>query len=57
MNEYIAVYRLYNNIDIAHFHTFSQYINWQFALLELNKRDDDYIPFEIMQIKEVKIYE
>ena len=54
---YTVVYRIYGSIEVAHFKTFSQYVNWQFALLEINewhKQFSDYIAFEVMSIREGK---
>ena len=53
---YIVTYRIYGSIEIVRFKTFSQYINWQFALLEINKwhkKFSDYVAFEILSIKEI----
>jgi hypothetical protein len=54
---YTVVYRIYNSIEVVHFETFSQYVNWQSFLLELNewhKQFSDYIAFEVMSIREDK---
>lgn len=54
---YVVTYRIYGSIEIVRFKTFSQYINWQFALSEINKWhrefSNGYVAFEILSIKEI----
>lgn len=49
---YVVTYRFYNTIEVVHFYTFSQYVNWEFALMELNTKE--YTAFEVMSIREVR---